>query len=207
MVEDEYQLPPFIFLGCQGEQRGPCSQCNPPPPACLFAAIFPQDTFEALPPMFPRRVEPGPLFPGCPKDAPSKGRRPIGRGVGGEWFFQGWELAAGGAAQEGAADGSAGTGPVAMAVLGIGALAGCGFPCLLPASPVAHTAQRREKSCPGCPQGGPCRWSPGGDYLVVCSQAIRGRLASRTREKFPGCLRGFPNETKVLSSLPRWKPK
>lgn len=86
------------------------------------------------------------------------GRRPVCCWVGGEGFFQGWELGAGGAAEEEAANGSAGTGPVAMAVLGI-----CGFPCPLPASPVAHTTQRQRKAAWGrltgetCPA---CEWLP-----------------------------------------------
>lgn len=136
MVEDEYQLPPFIFMGCQGEQRGPCSQCNPLPQHACSLPFPPKTHLKPYHPCFLGELSQAPPLPRVPErgpDAPSEGRRPICCGVGGEGFFQGWELAAGGAAQEGAADGSAGTGPVAMAVLGIGALAGCGFPChLLP---------------------------------------------------------------------------
>lgn len=147
-----------------------------------------------LKPLIPWRIEPGSLLPppSVPKRGPlllsegllqfplleqRVGRRPVCCWVGGEGFFQGWELGAGGAAEEEAANGSAGTGPVAMAVLGI-----CDFSCPLPASPVAHTTQRQREKLPGvgslerralhvngCPpqprQVPPeraCRWSTGG---------------------------------------------
>lgn len=171
----------------------------PLPQHAYSLPFFPKTHLKPYHPCFLGELNQAPL-PRVPErgpDAPSKGRRPIGCGVGGEGFFQGWELAAGGAAQEGAADSSAGTGPVAMAVLGIGALAGYGFPCLLPASPVAHTAQRREKSClpvNGCllpPRQGP-RVSPGRVLQVESWGGLLGGL-------FPGHqgTLGFQSEGEV----------
>lgn len=85
----------------------------------------------------------------------------------------------------------------------------------LPSSPVAHTAQRREKlltgETPPTPAGAPGvpREGPAGGVLGGITRWFVPRpsgdpwLPEGGREgEVPGRLGGFPNETKVLSSLP-----